>query len=320
MRKPYAERSAKFQWWAETKNRHNARWNFLGDGHFEHGHYVVPTKGAGIFGHCTHILCDAARIGNLFYQEYLFTGDRDWLRDRTYPIIKGAAEFYRNFPNFKKGDDGLYHIHHVNNNESGWDTSDTPMEIAGMRQAFSLAIRIATILDADSELRSQWQDILDNLAPAANSGRGRRPATTDNGSANQIAGRQAGGSAPPGANGNRAHAVARPVEIVETGPSARSFMAARAPFPPTSPRPSLNRASSVSTLWEVSSTHKAPAAPDFSQPPAIARRPRRDRLRTPRRPHQWRSFDPAQQYHGRNRQPAIRSVHQRLAAELGLRV
>ena len=25
VRKPYAERSAKFQWWIETKNRHNAR-------------------------------------------------------------------------------------------------------------------------------------------------------------------------------------------------------------------------------------------------------------------------------------------------------
>ena len=31
-RKPYDAHSAKFQWWAETKNRHNARWNFLGDG------------------------------------------------------------------------------------------------------------------------------------------------------------------------------------------------------------------------------------------------------------------------------------------------
>jgi hypothetical protein len=139
-RKPYEERSPRFQWWAETKNRHNARWNFLGDGHFDHGHYVVPTKGAGIFGHCTHILCDAAKIGNLFYQQYLFTGDRAWLRDRAYPIIKGAAEFYRNFPNLQKADDGKFHIRHVNNNESGWDTSDTPTEIAGMRLAFPLAV------------------------------------------------------------------------------------------------------------------------------------------------------------------------------------
>jgi hypothetical protein len=91
-RKPWDQHSAKFQWWAETKNRHNARWNFLADGHWEHGHYVVPTKSNSIFGHCTHILSDAARIGNLFYQKYLFTKDESWLRDRAYPIVRGAAE------------------------------------------------------------------------------------------------------------------------------------------------------------------------------------------------------------------------------------
>src|SRR4051794_11786954 len=98
-KKPYEARSEKFQWWVETKNRHNARYNFLGDGHWEHGHYIVPTKSNSIFGHCTHILSDAAKIGNLFYQRYLFTGDQTWLRERAYPVVKGAAEFYRNFPN-----------------------------------------------------------------------------------------------------------------------------------------------------------------------------------------------------------------------------
>jgi hypothetical protein len=177
-RKPYEQRSARFQWWAETKNRHNSRWNFQGDGHFEHGHFVVPDKGGGIFGHCTHILADAARIGNLYYQRYLFTRDKDFLRDRAYPIVKGAAEFYRTFPNVKKGDDGKYHIHHVNNNEGGWDTSDTQMEIAGMRTAFTLAIRASTILDVDADLRPKWQEVLENLAPASTPSRGRRPATT----------------------------------------------------------------------------------------------------------------------------------------------
>jgi hypothetical protein len=176
LRKPFDQRSAKFQWWAETKNRHNARWNFQGDGHFEHGHFVVPTKGAGIFGHCTHILCDAARIGDLYYQRYLFTRDEVWLRDRAYPVIRGAAEFYRTFPNVVKGDDGKYHIRHVNNNESGWDTGDTPMEITGMRTAFTNAVRASALLKADDDLRPKWQEMLDNLAPPAAVGRGRRPA------------------------------------------------------------------------------------------------------------------------------------------------
>jgi hypothetical protein len=183
VRKPYEDRSAKFQRWAETKNRHNARWNFLADGHWEHGHYVVPTKGAGIFGHCTHILCDAARIGSLFYQHYQFTLDRDDLRTRGYPIIRGAAEFYRNFPNVQKGADGKYHILHTNNNESGWDSSDPPMEINGMRLAFITAIQASTALDVDTDVRGKWQEMLDNLAPAKNPGRGRRPRTATGGDA-----------------------------------------------------------------------------------------------------------------------------------------
>ncbi len=211
-KKPYEERSAKFQWWAETKNRHNARWNFLGDGHWEHGHYVVPTKGAGIFGHCTHILSDTARIGNLFYQRYEFTQDQDWLRDRAYPIIKGAAEFYRNFPNVKKADDGKYHIYHVNNGESSWDTNDTPNEIGGMRNAFSTAIKVSTLLGVDSGLRPQWQEMLDHLAPAGNPGRGRRPpanassrqpAAGGNAVPNQQAAQGSGGAANRPGGGNR---------------------------------------------------------------------------------------------------------------------
>ena len=185
VRKPYSERSTNFQFWAETKNRHNARWNFEADGYYDHGHYVVPTKGGtkspdesgtpdDIFGHCTHILADASKIGNLYWQRYQFTMDTNWLRERAYPMIKGAAEFYRNFPNFAKEADGKYHIHHVNNNESDWNSSDTPNEIGAMQMIFPLAIRASEILNVDADLRPKWQDIADNLAPPAEMRGGRR--------------------------------------------------------------------------------------------------------------------------------------------------
>jgi len=57
---------------------------------------------------------------NLYYQKYLFTGDKEWLRERAWPVVKGAAEFYRTFPNVQRGEDGKWHILHINNNESGW--------------------------------------------------------------------------------------------------------------------------------------------------------------------------------------------------------
>lgn len=148
-RRPYEKRSAKFQWFIETKNRHHARWNFLADGYWDHGHYVVPTKASiqpqrfsspeavhGIFGHCTHILGAGARIAQVYWQRYQYTRDPAWLRDRAYPLIKGSAEFYRHFPNLKKEADGKYHIHHVNNGEGSWNSSDSPHEVYTMHMIF----------------------------------------------------------------------------------------------------------------------------------------------------------------------------------------
>jgi hypothetical protein len=178
VRKPYEARSKEFQWYIETKTRHASRWNFQSDGHWDHGHFVVPTKAQvqpgrfgspeinGIFGHCTHILSVASRIANLFYQRYEFTQDTAWLRDKAYPLIKGSAEFYRHFPNFSKGDDGRYHIHHVNSGESDWNSSDTSNEVAAMRMIFPLAIHVSQLLDVDPQLRPIWQEISDNLPDA----------------------------------------------------------------------------------------------------------------------------------------------------------
>ena len=174
-RKPAGEMSERFRWWSETENRHNSRWNFHADGKWEHGHYVVADKKHGIFGHTSHIMGDAARIASLYWDRYLDTLDPAWLRDRAYPMIKGAAEFYRNFPNFRKGDDGRYHIYHVNNGESNWDTPDTPSEVANMHMIFPLAIRASEILGMDADLRSQWQEIVRDLVPVPKSNRGMGP-------------------------------------------------------------------------------------------------------------------------------------------------
>lgn len=166
-RKPYEQRSAKFQAFAEVRNRHHARWNFQADGAWVDGHYVVPTKGGGIFGHCTHILGAGARIADLFWQRYQYTMDETWLRDRAYPMIKGMAEFYRHFPNLQKGPDGIYHILHVNNGESHeeWGSSDTAYEVGAMHLIFPLVLRASEILGVDADQRAAWREINDHLPP-----------------------------------------------------------------------------------------------------------------------------------------------------------
>lgn len=171
-RKPYDQRSPEFQFWIETKNRHNSRYNFLNDGKYDHGHLIVPTKGQGIFGHCTHFLSGSVGVASEFWQRYEFTGDKEWLRQVGYPMIKGVAEFYRNFPNVQKGEDGKYHIHHVNRIESDWDSSDTSSEIGAMHTIFPMVVHASEVLGVDADLRPKWQDIADNLAePSRGSGR-----------------------------------------------------------------------------------------------------------------------------------------------------
>ena len=163
VRKPWEQASARFLQYASTKQPHNSRWNWIGSGRWVDGRWVYQDKGRGPFGHTTHILGAGARIAALFWQRYQYTMDQTWLRERAYPMIKGAAEFYRNFPNFQKGADGSYHIHHVNSGEGSWNSSDTSYEVSCMHMIFPLAVRASEVLGVDADLRPIWQEIMDNL-------------------------------------------------------------------------------------------------------------------------------------------------------------
>ena len=165
VRKPWDQRSERFMQYAETKQPHNSRWNWKASGRWVDGRWIYKDKGAGPFGHVTHILGAGARIAALYWQRYQYAMDETWLRDRAYPMLKGSAEFYRNFPNLQKGEDGKYHIHHVNNSESQLNSSDTSYEVSCMHMIFPLAIRASEILNVDPNLRMAWREIKDNLVP-----------------------------------------------------------------------------------------------------------------------------------------------------------
>jgi len=165
LRKPWQQRSRRFCDFAHAKHPQNARWNWKDYGKWVDGHWQYPDKGAGPFGQCVHILSSTGRLPFLYWQRYEFTQDIDWLRDRAYPMLKGAAEFYRNFPNTRKGPDGKFHIDHVNNNEGSWDCFDPMDEVAAMHGIFPVAIRASEILGIDPDLRRTWRQFLDNLTP-----------------------------------------------------------------------------------------------------------------------------------------------------------
>jgi hypothetical protein len=164
MNKPWEERSEQFKEYAFTKMPFSSRWNWKQDGGWSRGRWHITDKGAGPFGHVTHIFSRGAKIAYQYWLKYEYTGDRDWLRTRAYPMIRGIAEFYRNYPGVRKEGDGRYHIYLVNDNEPVWGGHNTAEEISSMMGIFPVAIKASEMLGVDEEMRPLWQDVIDHLS------------------------------------------------------------------------------------------------------------------------------------------------------------
>ena len=129
---------------AKARNRMHSRWE------------LWPTYWT------TFTTINASERAEHFWNHYLYTNDINFLSTMAYPMLKGASEFYRNFPNLKL-ENGKYHIYRTNLHEhimGGKDVIDDLVFIKGVMQA---TIRASTILGVDSNLRPKWQDIVDNL-------------------------------------------------------------------------------------------------------------------------------------------------------------
>ena len=122
--------------------------------------FFLPMKQ---YTYISHIVSSGSELAVQAWWRYRYTGDRDWLRTHAYPLLRGAVEFYRHL--VKKGQDGRYHLSGTNAHEDFWGVKDSIMDLAAIRGSAPLAIRAAEILGVDAELRAQWKELLDNLAP-----------------------------------------------------------------------------------------------------------------------------------------------------------
>jgi hypothetical protein len=111
----------------------------------------------------SHIASSGSELAVQAWWRYRYTGDREWLRSHAYPLLRGTTEFYRHLAT--KEADGRYHLAGTNVHEDFWGVRDGIMDLAAIRGTAPLAVRAAEILDVDAELRSQWKELLDNLAP-----------------------------------------------------------------------------------------------------------------------------------------------------------
>ncbi len=165
VRKPWETRSQRFREYAETQHPHTSIWNWKGVGKWVDGQWIFTDKGNGPFGNVLHMFESASQIAYLYWKRYECTLDKTWLRDRAYPMLKGVAEFYRNFPNLKKESDGKYHIHLINHSEGIRGVRDAMGSMAAMHGILPVLIKAAEILQSDVGMLPVWQEFLDNLAP-----------------------------------------------------------------------------------------------------------------------------------------------------------
>jgi hypothetical protein len=165
LQKPWDQRSQRFMDFAETKLPFLSRWNWKYTGEWKEGRFAYKERGDGPYGPVNHIFSRGAKMAYQYWQKYEYTGDLTWLKEQAYPMLKGVAEFYRNYPNVKKEKDGKYHIYHVNDNESIWGGHNTVEEISSMMGIFPVVIKASEILNVDAEMRPVWSEFIKNLAP-----------------------------------------------------------------------------------------------------------------------------------------------------------
>ncbi|MFM8221369.1 MAG: glycosyl hydrolase family 95 catalytic domain-containing protein, partial [Planctomycetaceae bacterium] len=111
----------------------------------------------------SHVASSGSELAIHAWWRYRHTGDREWLRSHASPLLRGTVEFYRHL--VKKEADGRYHLTGTHAHEDFWGVKDSIMDLAAIRGTVPLAIRASEILDVDSELRDQWNELLQNLAP-----------------------------------------------------------------------------------------------------------------------------------------------------------
>jgi alpha-L-fucosidase 2 len=108
----------------------------------------------------------ASQIAMRFWEYARSTGDDAFLRERAYPFMKRAAEFYLQYLQWDAAKRELY-VYPASPYESevGMDFRNTASDLSMVRALFPVCIEAATALGIDEGKRAQWTQTLERLAP-----------------------------------------------------------------------------------------------------------------------------------------------------------
>ncbi|MCC6442097.1 MAG: glycoside hydrolase N-terminal domain-containing protein [Armatimonadetes bacterium] len=111
-----------------------------------------------------HAFTPATQIGQYFWHYYLYTGDETFLKEKAYPFMKKAAEFYLQY---LKWDEVRkeYYIYPASpyECEDGNDYRNTVTDLAMICASFRPLLDVSQQLNLDADKREQWRKALDRL-------------------------------------------------------------------------------------------------------------------------------------------------------------
>jgi len=146
-------RSQEFTDMTKRRNRYLTPWN-----------WNVFGSGNNQASYTTHTMMATQETAEYYWQYYCYTKDLDFLRERAYPFIRGAAELYRTYDGFRKEADGKYHIYNTNLHEHIWAGKDVIDDLAMARGVFAAVVEASKLLGVDEDMRPLWEDCRDNIA------------------------------------------------------------------------------------------------------------------------------------------------------------
>ncbi len=96
------------------------------------------------------------------YMQYRYTMDEEMLREKIYPLLTRAINYYFHF--MVEGDDGMIHLPKTSSPEYG-DAEDCNYDLALLRWGCQTLIDSAAILGIDDPMIPKWKDVLKRLTP-----------------------------------------------------------------------------------------------------------------------------------------------------------
>lgn len=111
-----------------------------------------------------YTLTPASQIAAHFWEQYLYNGDEDYLRETAFPFMAGCANTYAGCAMYNEST-GKYDIGPASPYETDCDLRlyNTSVDAVMSRYILSAALKAAGILGIEDERTKRWREVLDNI-------------------------------------------------------------------------------------------------------------------------------------------------------------